>query len=265
MSINATLDASRLFKTLERKAEVTHKSLASVIKEQAKLAAKEFINVIPPTTGGSLSGKEPLGTQRKAGKAAVAADVRKAYMTKGEAFAIIKKRSPDLAKRFWKLVNTDVAAARRLIQEKVPELKFLEKFGAIDPKVYQDARSPRTGRVKIKYPRQLVTGKADINTLIKKQQSKVGTAKSGAFRAAAAAGIKVAGIPGWITSQRGTGRGKNNLHDALRPFIEMAVTVPYVDTHNRGNRLVTAVIGNRVRAMERQIEHLLKKEWKGKI
>lgn len=264
MSINAKLDASRFFATLQKKAELTNRTVASVIKEQARLAAKEFINVIPPTTGATLSGKETLNLQKKAGEASAERDIRKVYMTKSEAYAIVKQAAPKKAKRFWKLIQTDVPAARNFIRDEIPELRFIEKLGSLDESLYKSRRSKRTGKVAVKYKRQIITDKAALTNLIKRQKSKVGTLKSGAYKAAQQAGIKVA-TPNWITSKGGSGVGKNDLKNPTKPSITLTVTVPYVDAHNRGNRLVTAVLGNRTRAMERDMDAKMKEVWKGNI
>ena len=265
MSFTVSFDPSALFRAIERNAEVTGRKVSTVIKRQATIAAKEFINVIPPLSGATVTGRETFNLQLKAGKAATTKDVKACYMTKGEAYKIVKDKAPELAKQFWKLIQHDVPAARRFILAKVPELKMIEVVGGFDEAIYRRNRNPKSGRVKVKFPRQIVTEKKALTSLIKKQVDKVGLLKSGAYKAAMQAGLKPSGIPAWVKRQNGSGRGINKLSDKKKPYIELRVTMPYIDAHNKGGRLEKIVIKNRIRALNAQVKAVLDEQWSGKI
>lgn len=260
MKIVARLDAANFYATMERMAEATHRTVAAVLTQQARLAAEEWINIQPAMD--TFTGKGTFAVQKKMQENAIRSDVYGIYVGYDDVRDDLKARHHGLDKGFVRRIKRGLYAEAEHIMLKYGTGRYREaRVKPFDDAAYKAWRSPRTGRISIKrYPRVVVTDPKALHAFVKKLFQKVGWLKAGSVAAAEAIGIKPRGIPQWIRRHSAPGTGQKKL-EGWNQYVAMTNLVSYAARHNKMNRLLEIVIGNRTRDMQRMIKDETFKAW----
>ncbi len=250
--LTAKAETAIALKLVERKARAFGKAVGEEMKRELALTVFDAIKTLPPVT--NLAGTESFGVQRRAGVAAAAADIEAVYSSTTEIFRDLEQVEGDAdgARAFRKLAPTDPAAAEEL----------LRRFGhpaaglpvrPFEPGEHRAARG-RDGRVRVQFPRVIVTDPARLAAYKRRKAANVGDLKSGFVSAYRALGGRKS-IPAWITNNRGASRLEDRTKEKLRPTLAATNLVPFGGYQNRKHGIVRIVIARRNRKLRAQIAH----------
>lgn len=225
---------ARILEGLRRRARFDMDRTAGIVRREARTAAAEMaVATFPPGTA------EP-GPRAKA---AIAADIRKVFVTASETYGILRRSAGERqAKAFFSAyARGDLRSARRVLRAAGGITGRLD-FGAVSSALHERARSGPSRRVALRRPLRIVDGR-ERQAYIRKIQTELGKSASGWAAAAADLGGEQ-GIPGWkSTGRHGSGNGRGTMEIGEKTVrARLRNQVRYV-RRNIGAGTVAAVAG----------------------
>ena len=279
------IDDREFMKALTAFDKVSKKKRADVLRQTAKLVARDCMSFTPPNDKDNFfankKGKVPWAKQKKIGVGAMLNDTlgkaKHRQNKKGKAFSrgagdggVFKVASSKTFKNAEKL-NRTMGGDWHGMKHALWATKTGRIFG-VEKNLYQpDAsvglmarhhnkyRKANTGRVskggsftkdtgRHVFLDKMIVSIKSWNSYFKHLNKRLGRAKAGWL--AAASRFKLGGVPKWV-KQHGTSEGsvRDNSHDPIFPFVIMENSVPYIKRHDKDIRIVR-------KAMESQTHNL---------
>lgn len=256
MSVAVSVDMRGLQKQLQEMAKLRGDTIKP-LKDTARQIASDCIRMTPPF--GKAVSTESFNTQRDIGRKAVERDIRRTMVPLD---SIRLMSQPDESTPEKKRLGATIRRLRRAgdwkalseIIGKLLQIHDLKIAGEADAKFHIQHRT-RRGRVERRNVQPvLINRAASIKAYIKKEQDKVGLAKSGWSQAVAILGVKR--IPSWITSQNGQGTCIDATGNKLRPYITFSNDVPFIQESGRELSITRRACANRERNLAKEIQRL---------
>ena len=251
MKVHVTVDARAFNRQLTAYTKATRIERKAGLIKQARLLLRDLIKATPPFDNRLSKGTftQSFNAQRKAGKDAVASDIRSLFATALPDISKLPIKSQKRARGYAKRGDWDklFTLFHRLSGGK-GSVNAPTVHGHATQSLHQSRRNSK-GRV-VRGSRIYVANRPSINKLIKARQSDVGKWKSGWMRAAK--GLNIRGIPKWISGKSGSG----DLVDLSSRFYKPSITIINNVRGSTGRNIdiAKAAMANRVRSMRIEVE-----------
>lgn len=244
----------------------TNRDTRKVIKDQARLLARDMLKITPPH--GRQAFSESLAEQRRIGMQAVEKDIRTVFQPISKLIDNVADKSPNLAyelmmasgihstsriskKANQRVARLDMVALEAIFRNAFPDLTIIKE---VVPSLHTAQRN-RRGRINERHAKKyIVADERSLTRYIKNMRNHVGKAKAGWLRAALDLGIKA--IPKWIRKHATPGLFRDGTTHATdpKPFITIGNMVQYGTEFPK--RLFLAAMQNRIRGMKKQLEKM---------
>lgn len=263
--------------SLDRLGDLTGKTSGEILRDRAGSLGRYLAEATQPVAG--MDTANPDGGSAAAknlGRAAVARDIRKVYISPASIFAELKNKptfGPSaqnynagtvLARRFYKLLKSgDLAGAKAIMRAAGVKSSHLELILWDGGAIHRRSRNKR-GRIGRGFSPYVVSDAKAVKKYTADRQKNVGFAKSGWVHAAEEiSGKKHGGTAAWIKAVHGPGKGRDMTGDLRNPRISLTNQVRYISAI-LDEKYELRAMGAFERSLQKEIavklEHLAKKE-----